>query len=130
MSTYIKLSTLEYPRHIGDIEIDPAGMADYALVEWVDQPSFNKDRERCFVGQPIQENGAWKTNWVIQPIPDSEEAVKVRADRNQRLKDSDWSRLDDVNVNKLAWADYRQTLRDIPQQAGFPWDIQWPSAPE
>ena len=130
MSTYIKLSTLEYPRHIGDIEIDPAGMADYALVEWVDQPSFNKDRERCFVGQPIQENGVWKTNWVIQPIPDSEEAVKVRADRNQRLKDSDWSRLDDVNVNKLAWADYRQALRDVPQQTGFPWDIQWPTQPE
>lgn len=133
MSTYIKLSTLEYPRHIGDIEIDPAGMADYALVEWVDQPSFNKDRERCFVGQPIQESGAWKTNWVIQPIPDSEEAVKVRASRNQLLKDSDWTQLDDTpldNAKKMAWATYRQGLRDIPDQAGFPWGIQWPTQPE
>ena len=32
MSTYIKLSTLEYPRHIGDIAIDPTSEADYALV--------------------------------------------------------------------------------------------------
>ena len=55
MSTYIKLSTNEYPRHAGDIEIDPAGSADYAPVEWIERPTFNVERERCYIGQPTRE---------------------------------------------------------------------------
>lgn len=34
-----------------------------------------------------------------------------------------------MNTNKTAWAAYRQALRDILSQAGFPWDIQWPVEP-
>ena len=30
----------------------------------------------------------------------------------------------------MAYADYRQALRDVPQQAGFPGDIDWPAKPE
>ena len=127
--TYIKLSTLEYPRHIGDIQLDPAGMADYAPVEWVDRPTINPERERCFVGQPVQEGGVWKTHWVIEPIPDSEQAAKVRADRNQRLSDCDWTQLADAPVDRAAWATYRQALRDISKQAGFPWQVVWPEKP-
>jgi hypothetical protein len=40
MSSYIKLSTKEFPRRIGDIGIDPAGIADYAIVERANK-SFN-----------------------------------------------------------------------------------------
>ena len=130
MSTYIKLSTLEYPRHVGDIQIDPAGMADYAPVEWVERPSFNIERERCFIGQPKQEGGQWITVWDVVPIPSSEQATKVREIRNQKLKDSDWTQVADAPVSQLAWATYRQALRDIPSQQGFPWDVQWPTQPE
>jgi hypothetical protein len=28
-----------------------------------------------------------------------------------------------------AWLEYRQALRDVPEQAGFPADIEWPGAP-
>lgn len=129
MSAYIKLSTLEYPRHIGDIEIDPAGMADYAPVEWKDPPKINFKRERVRNIIPIQQDGRWVTNWEIVPIPDSEEAKSVREQRNQKLKDTDWTQLADSPVNKTVWATYRQALRDVPSQAGFPWDIQWPVEP-
>jgi len=130
MSTYIKLSTLEYPRHIGDIEIDPAGMADYAPVEWIEPPTINPKRERISISQPLQQEGRWVTNWAITPIPDSEEAKSVREQRNQKLKDTDWTQIADAPVDKAAWATYRQTLRDVPSQAGFPWDIQWPTQPK
>lgn len=66
MSAYIKLSTSEYPRHIGDIKIDPAGMEDYAHVEWVDQPEFDGKIQRCSEGAPVQENGVWKMTWVVR----------------------------------------------------------------
>ena len=28
-----------------------------------------------------------------------------------------------------AWRDYRQALRDIPAQSGFPFNVVWPSVP-
>lgn len=129
MSTYIKLSTLEYPRHIGDIEIDPAGMADYSIVEWVDRPQINVARERLSIGAPIQVDGQWRTNWVITQIPDSEQATKVREQRNAKLAECDWTQVADAPVDKAVWATYRQALRDITAQEGFPWTITWPDAP-
>jgi hypothetical protein len=68
MSTYIKLSTLEYPRHIGDIQTDPLGMADYALVEWVDPPSVDASH-RAVQLPPVQVAGAWKMAWQVQLMP-------------------------------------------------------------
>jgi hypothetical protein len=35
----------------------------------------------------------------------------------------------DAQVDKQAWATYRQALRDISSQQGFPWTITWPDAP-
>jgi hypothetical protein len=66
MSAYIKLSTLEYPRHIGDIEIDPAGITDYANVEWRDAPQFDRSTHRCNEVAPIQEDGVWHMVWVVR----------------------------------------------------------------
>ena len=129
MSTYIKLSTLEYPRHQGDIDRDPAGAADYAPVQWVDRPAFDATRERCSVGQPENRDGQWHTVWATTPIPDSEQAAKVRADRNTKLSATDWTQVADAPVDKAAWAAHRQALRDITAQAGFPWTIDWPVAP-
>lgn len=53
----------------------------------------------------------------------------ARHDRNVRLAASDWTQLSDAPVNKVLWATYRQALRDVPQQAGFPTSIEWPVAP-
>lgn len=72
MSAYIKLSTLAYPRHIGDIETDPAGMADYAHVEWRDPPAFNEVTERCYETSPVQENGVWHMVWAVRDATQQE----------------------------------------------------------
>lgn len=54
----------------------------------------------------------------------------VRSERDQLLYLSDWTQLLDADVDKVAWASYRQELRDVPQQAGFPDEIVWPTKPE
>ena len=54
-------------------------------------------------------------------------AVEIRSQRNQRLKDSDWTQVADAPVDKAAWAAHRQALRDISTQTGFPWDVEWPT---
>jgi hypothetical protein len=66
MTTYIKLSTLEYPRHVGDIQLDPAGMSDYAHVEWTDYPDFDRATQRCRESAPVQIDGVWKMTWVVR----------------------------------------------------------------
>jgi hypothetical protein len=53
--------------------------------------------------------------------------------RNQLLSQSDWTQLVDVSLTeeqKAAWAEYRQALRDVTKQPGFPESITWPSTPQ
>lgn len=59
----------------------------------------------------------------------SEVAEQVRQERNLELKESDWTQLADAQVDKSAWATYRQLLRDVPSQSGFPFNITWPTQP-
>jgi hypothetical protein len=54
---------------------------------------------------------------------------EVRTERNKLLSESDWTQLSDAPVDKAAWATYRQALRDVPNQTGFPSEITWPDAP-
>jgi hypothetical protein len=65
-----------------------------------------------------------------KPLPDtSAAAAAIRAERDSLLTASDWTQVIDAPVDQAAWATYRQALRDIPQQAGFPWTITWPVKP-
>jgi hypothetical protein len=56
-------------------------------------------------------------------------ADQVREKRDQMLAASDWTQVADAPVDQAAWAIYRQDLRDIPQQDGFPQDVAWPAKP-
>ena len=78
MTAYIKLSTNEYPRHDGDIAVDPAGIADYAAVQWTEYPTFDKTTQRCYESAPVQENGAWKMTWGVRDAT-PEEIEKANA---------------------------------------------------
>jgi hypothetical protein len=66
-----------------------------------------------------------------QWMPDPTAAqISVRAQRDQLLASSDWTQLPDVPLEtKQAWAAYRQELRDIPAQSGYPFNIVWPTPP-
>ena len=60
-----------------------------------------------------------------------QEAEEARAQRDALLAASDWAVLPDAPVaDEQDWKDYRQALRDVPQQNGFPTDINWPTKPE
>jgi hypothetical protein len=62
-----------------------------------------------------------------EPLPTAEE---IRAERDRLLKASDWTQVADAPVDQAAWAAYRQALRDVPQQEGFPENVVWPIKPE
>jgi hypothetical protein len=74
---------------------------------------------------------------IFNPVPPDPiaEAITVRAERDKRLIASDVYVLPDrwaimTAEQQQAWSIYRQALRDIPLQPGFPWQIQWPIKPE
>lgn len=81
--------------------------------------------------------GRWFTKYSVADMDaeaivakDAEQAKSVRTDRNKRLADCDWTQGKDIADNiSTAWAAYRQALRDVPAQTGFPWDIAWPVQP-
>ena len=86
-----------------------------------------------------QLDGKWYTKYVLGPVftdaeqetaykasKDAEQAKSVRTSRDDKLKDCDWTQITDATADKATWATYRQALRDIPAQAGFPWTITWP----
>jgi len=77
--------------------------------------------------QPAQTAAEQET--AYKAMKDAEQAKSVRASRTQLLKDCDWTQIADSTADKTAWATYRQALRDITAQSGFPWTITWPDAP-
>jgi len=91
----------------------------------------------------IQEvNGQWFTKYVVGPTfntpedeadyrqrIDDEAAKNVRTERNKRLADTDWTQLADAPLDASPWATYRQALRDITIQPGFPHNVTWPEEP-
>lgn len=60
---------------------------------------------------------------------DDRAAAEIRTERDAKLTESDWTQVSDAPVDQAAWATYRQALRDIPDQAGFPNEVNWPTAP-
>jgi hypothetical protein len=71
--------------------------------------------------------------FIFNPMyPDATNDQKwdqIKLWRNAELSMSDWTQLPDAPVDKLAWANYRQALRDIPQQGGKADDAKFPTAP-
>lgn len=56
--------------------------------------------------------------------------IDAREKRNRLLKESDWAVVVDAPTDKKAWKAYRQALRDVTSQPGFPTSIDWPVAPK
>ncbi len=62
-------------------------------------------------------------------LKESREADAERSKRNALLADTDWTQIPDCTADKAAWGAYRQALRDVPTQSGFPSSVNWPTRP-
>ena len=102
-------------------------------------PQAQPTRYQVAFRDGVQEiDGRWFTKYSVADMDDeakasldAQQAKNVREDRNKRLAECDWTQLiDSPEADKAAWATYRQALRDVPTQTGFPWEVQWPNKPE
>ena len=90
MSAYIKLSTLEYPRHEGDIRLEHQEIREdqtgatfpcpdtYALVTQTDRPNFDSATQAVYELAPVQNNGTWTTVWAIRALTDEELEARAK----------------------------------------------------
>ena len=90
-------------------------------------------------GTPVfdQEAGRWTQVFVVRDMSEEEiaqitasKAEQIRNERNSLLVASDWTQVIDAPVDQTAWAEYRQALRDITSQEGFPHNVVWPTKPQ
>ena len=114
------------------------GAQGYTLVSVanVEKPTVTHE-QNLDEGTPVLVNNIWAQVWnVTEKSADeiaeinSERAATVRSVRNVKLTESDWTQVADSTVDKATWATYRQALRDITAQSGFPWTIDWPTMPQ
>lgn len=102
-----------------------------------DAPTFDKQTQKAVKNSaPVLVDNIWTLGWSIQSLTQTEQDAQniaqakiVRQTRSEKLADCDWTQVADSPVDKAVWATYRQALRDITTQSGFPWTVTWPDAP-
>jgi len=122
-----------FPSTLAPYDLEGYG---YGVYEYTPKPEVSR-YQKVTEAAPIQDvSGVWRQTWEIEPMSESEivdanskQANDIRVQRNIRLTSSDWTQLPDAPVDSAAWATYRQELRDITSQAGFPWEVVWPVEP-
>lgn len=105
----------------------------YLPVVVIEEPTAEKPivKYREINGQIEQYAEAAPVSNVAEPTTEQLE-MQVRAQRNSLLTLCDWTQLPDAPLTdgeKQEWAEYRQALRDVPEQTGFPDVVVWPSTP-
>jgi len=107
---------------------------DFGVVSVKQNKPFDIDHTKNQEVVVINTDGGWMEQWnifaasleEITERTDTEKEV-VRQQRNALLSESDWTQLSDVS--DVRWVAYRQALRDLTEQKGFPWNVTWPEKP-
>ena len=143
---------IEYPYSIEKMHSDnphtsfPIEMSTEELAEWgvfaveeQNPPACNEQTESIEIQPPSLVNGVWLRDWLITPADPAEierrtsaKADKERAKRNLVLSRTDYTQCLDfpgTDGERANYAVFRQALRDVPEQIGFPWNVVWPLPP-
>lgn len=121
----------------------PSDLTGWAQIDEGTGDKYNLCQSHYFEGGLYTSDGIPRYKLVDgQPVERSEEEIEVdrvpiqataaRAQRGKLLAATDWAVLPDSPLDEpsqTAMKAYRQALRDVPQQDGFPGTITWPEMP-
>jgi hypothetical protein len=93
------------------------------------QPTFDHMTQVIASTGFSQIDGAWIKGWEVNNLSTEDAGRNIRLHRDSLLQETDWMALND-NTMSPAWASYRQALRDVTSQEGFPFSVTWPTKPE
>lgn len=127
-----------YPNVSFPIDIPAEGFPDFNVYPFLltSIPSYDPATQKVNEITPKEVNSIWTQQWAVIELTQQEQIEaanakgdKIRAERNVRLASCDWTQLPDAPVDHASWATYRQELRDVTGQVGFPWNVVWPTPP-
>lgn len=114
------------------VEAAPPAMRPYAGAGGFIHPKWDMDTSAWVEAAPEEEISAWEADHPAPAACPEEQADQVRAKRDALLAATDWTQVLDAPIDepaREAMRAYRQALRDIPQQEGFPDPVTWPDLP-
>ena len=116
---------------IGKLDSNGLLLGWYEDTDTVDEPKVTVSQEIYLQALDINANKFVDGSFVFEDLrTDDQKAIDIRDQRNWLLKESDWTQASDVlQATKDAWATYRQSLRDVPQQESFPTSVTFPTKP-
>jgi hypothetical protein len=68
-------------------------------------------------------------NPMFPDATDEQKWEQIKLWRNTELRNTDWTMLTDAPTDKIAWAEYRQALRDLPEQNVLAEEVVIPTQP-
>ena len=92
------------------------------------QPTHDPSISFVDEGTPSLVDGKWTQTWQVRDYELATQQSNVRQERDKRLFETDYLALSDQTLSAEMTA-YRQALRDVPAQAGFPASVAWPIRP-
>lgn len=143
-STYpynINLLSWEFPNTSfpNTINTDYESLKDFGVYRVIStqQPEYNSLLEKCVELAPEFVEDNWVQQWSVEPLSPEElkilydsRAAEVRANRYRLLVETDWTQFKDVSTETSdKYVVYRQALRDVSSQEGFPFAVVWPTLP-
>ena len=131
------MTSEEFNRTICTLPITTELLNQYNADPVLESPQLTPSRYQLVARDGVTNiNGEWFTAYKLIDLDadgiankDAEQAKSVRTTRDEKLKATDWTQVADAPVNKTVWATYRQALRDLTKENGFPWDMAWPTEP-
>lgn len=115
----------------------PGNEQEYATqLGFIEVPEPTTPQPENHVYEATKVDGVWTTGWVSQEVIAEEieydrAAHGVRRARNAALTATDWTQGRDIPESvSQQWVPYRQALRDVTNQPGFPHNITWPQPPQ
>jgi hypothetical protein len=118
-----------FPKNISDNILE---QYDMYPVNVLPRPEINMDTHYLKQSAFYQVDGNWQVHYYAEPLPEIQASEAIRNTRDQLLTESDWIVAKSYEVQNPVpqdCIDYRQALRDIPEQEGFPYDVVWPAKP-
>ena len=110
-------------------------LASYGVYPYTrpDRPDYDPMTANVVDGSFEQDaDGNWLMPWVVEQLPQDQAERNIRRNRDSLLADTDWIVIKAYERNEnipAEWEVYRQALRDITAQEGFPYNVTWPTKP-
>lgn len=122
-----------YTRQCGDLSREQLDEIGYNEALTIEREAFTTYKTRWEKGDDLIYREIIISAEVDETAQKAAQSNLARTQRDQKLSACDWTQLADCPLpddQKTAWVTYRQALRDVPQQDGFPQDVTWPEMPE